>query len=244
MSTTPVCRPRVTASRATPAPVTPPPMTSTSSSSPAMACKALTRACGVNADDIHPPISRVEPDTSGRVASMLVRSGPIRNVAHRCASPGAPGWACVSKGRRRVRPGEVMSTVRAARTQGAASSSAAYLPGSTMTSLAPQGFYEAYIFDMDGTIYLGDQMLPGAIEVVEGLRARGVTVRFLSNNPTKDPHQYAEKLTRLGLPTPAAEIVNTVTAMVDWLRTDHPGAVVYPIAEEPLIRALTEAGIE
>src|SRR5699024_7645281 len=49
---------------------------------------------------------------------------------------------------------------------------------------------------------------------------------------------------RLGLPTPAAEIVNTVTAMVDWLRTDHPGAVVYPIAEEPLIRALTEAGIE
>lgn len=113
-----------------------------------------------------------------------------------------------------------------------------------MTHAVPLESHEAYVFDMDGTIYLGEQMLPGAIDVVEHLRAEQIPVRFLTNNPTKDPQEYSDKLTRLGLPTPAEEIINTVVVMVDWLRTHHPGAVVYPIAEEPLIRALHQAGIE
>ena len=67
------------------------------------------------------------------------------------------------------------------------------------------------MFDLDGTIYLGDHLLPGARRLVEELRARGTTVRFLSNNPTRDPEQYAAKLEKLGLPTPAGEIVNLST---------------------------------
>jgi HAD superfamily hydrolase (TIGR01450 family) len=107
----------------------------------------------------------------------------------------------------------------------------------------PDRRYAAYLFDLDGTIYLGDQLLPGARELIEGLRALGLPVRFLSNNPTSDPEQYAAKLTRLGLPTPAAEIVNTVVTMTRWLLEHAPGAVVYPIAEAPLWRALEGAGI-
>ena len=107
----------------------------------------------------------------------------------------------------------------------------------------PGRLYAAYLFDLDGTIYLGDQLLPGARELIEGLRERGLPVRFLSNNPTSDPEQYAAKLTRLGLPTPAGEVVNTVVTMTRWLQEHAPGAVVYPIAEAPLHRALAEAGI-
>ena len=65
----------------------------------------------------------------------------------------------------------------------------------------PTRLYEAYVFDMDGTIYLGDELLPGAARLVTELRRREIPVRFLSNNPTRDPDMYAAKLTRLGLPT-------------------------------------------
>ena len=107
----------------------------------------------------------------------------------------------------------------------------------------PDRLYQAYAFDLDGTVYLGDHLLPGARRLVEELRRRGLVVRFLSNNPTKDPEQYADKLARLGLPTPVDEIVNTVVTMTRWLLDNAPGAVVYPISEPPLVRALEKAGI-
>jgi ribonucleotide monophosphatase NagD (HAD superfamily) len=54
---------------------------------------------------------------------------------------------------------------------------------------------------------------------------------------------YAEKLGRLGLETPASEIINTVVTMTEWLLRNHPDATVFPISEEPLKSSLEEAGI-
>src|SRR5215210_3816800 len=108
----------------------------------------------------------------------------------------------------------------------------------------PDRLYEGYVFDLDGTIYLGDELLPGAKRLIETLRENGKKVVFLSNNPTKDPKMYSEKLTKLGLPTPEEETVNTVVTMTQWLLQKHPDAVVFPIAEEPLKNALREAGIK
>ncbi len=107
----------------------------------------------------------------------------------------------------------------------------------------PDRMYDVYAFDLDGTIYLGDDLLPGAKRLIEELRARDRAVRFLSNNPTKDPQQYADKLARLGLPTPIEEIVNTTVTMTRWLLDNAPEAVVFPISEAPLKRALEAAGI-
>ncbi|PKQ23441.1 MAG: HAD family hydrolase [Actinobacteria bacterium HGW-Actinobacteria-5] len=114
-----------------------------------------------------------------------------------------------------------------------------------MTSVLklPDELYDAYVFDMDGTIYLGDDLLPGAARMVNELRRRQIPVRFLSNNPTRDPEQYAEKLTNLGLPTELDDIANTVVTTTAWLKAHHPDAVVFPISEEPLKRALAKAGI-
>jgi HAD superfamily hydrolase (TIGR01450 family) len=108
---------------------------------------------------------------------------------------------------------------------------------------APDRLYEGYVFDLDGTIYLGDELLPGAKRLILKLRELGKRVVFLSNNPTKDPGMYAEKLGRLGLKTPASEIVNTVVTMTRWLLRDHPEATVFPMSEEPLKNSLSEAGI-
>src|SRR5450759_1743498 len=107
----------------------------------------------------------------------------------------------------------------------------------------PTELFDAYVFDMDGTIYLGDHLLPGVARLINELRRREIPVRFLSNNPTKDPEQYAEKLATLGLPTDVADIANTVVTTTAWLKAHHPDAVVFPISEEPLKRALAKAGI-
>ena len=115
--------------------------------------------------------------------------------------------------------------------------------GSTGPLSSPDRLYEGYVFDLDGTIYLGDELLPGAKRLIEELRELGKKVAFLSNNPTKDPRMYADKLTRLGVPTPEGEVVNTVVTMTRWLLQNHPDATVFPISEEPLRRSLREAGI-
>ena len=110
-------------------------------------------------------------------------------------------------------------------------------------SKVPDHLHEGYIFDLDGTIYLGDHLLPGAKRLIRALRELDKPVVFLSNNPTKDPQMYADKLTDLGIETQPSEVVNTVVTMTRWLLRNHPDATVFPIAEEPLERALAEAGI-
>ncbi len=108
----------------------------------------------------------------------------------------------------------------------------------------PQRLYDGYIFDLDGTIYLGSALLPGAYRMIMKLRELGKRVVFLSNNPTRDVSMYVDKLAKLGLPTPPEEIVTTVFTTTQWLLQNAPDAVVYPISEEPLIKSLREAGIK
>ena len=119
------------------------------------------------------------------------------------------------------------------------------MKGTAMTEKVmkrPTALYDAYVFDLDGTIYLGDHLLPGAGRMIRELRRRGIPTRFLSNNPTKDPDQYAVKLAGLGLPTPLDDIANTVVTTTRWLTQHHPDAVLFCISEEPLKKALREAG--
>jgi len=102
--------------------------------------------------------------------------------------------------------------------------------------------YKAYIFDQDGTIYLGDELLPGAKQTVAALREPGTRTLFLSNNPTKTRQQYAAKLTRLGIPTPVDDIVNSSFVMVQWLLSNAPDARLFVVGEDPLKHELREAG--
>ena len=92
----------------------------------------------------------------------------------------------------------------------------------------PQRMYDGYIFDLDGTIYLGSALLPGAYRLIIKLRELGKRVVFLSNNPTRDVQMYVDKLTKLGLPTPPEEIVTTVFTTTQWILQNAPDAVVYP----------------
>lgn len=103
--------------------------------------------------------------------------------------------------------------------------------------------FESYVFDLDGTIYLGETLLPGARNLIETLRVQGKRVVFCSNNPTRRPQEYADKLTRLGMPTEAQEVFTSLAATVSWILRTMPNANVYPIGERPLVEALEEKGI-
>lgn len=104
--------------------------------------------------------------------------------------------------------------------------------------------YSAYLFDLDGTIYLGDTLLPGAAETVAALRKVGRRTLFLSNNPTKTRSQYAMKLTRLGIPTPIDDIITSSLVMVQWLLNERPQARLFVVGEEPLKQDLRAAGFQ
>jgi len=106
----------------------------------------------------------------------------------------------------------------------------------------PTRIYQAYFFDLDGTVYLGDEPLPGVVVTIQSLKDAGAQVRYLSNNPTRTPSEYASKLTGLGIPTVAGDVITTIQTTIWWLKNNHPDAVVFPIAEQPLIDALTAAG--
>lgn len=108
--------------------------------------------------------------------------------------------------------------------------------------VTPQTLYEAYIFDLDGTVYLGDALLPMASETITKLRNMGRRTVFLSNNPTRTRQDYAQKLTRLGLPTPVSDVVNSSYVMVDFLQRRMPGARLFVVGEKSLGAELTAAG--
>ena len=102
--------------------------------------------------------------------------------------------------------------------------------------------YSAYLFDLDGTIYLGDVVLPGAVETIAALRAARRRTIFLSNNPTRTRRQYAAKLTALGIPTTVDDVVTSACVLGPWLRRTMPEAVLFVVGEEPLQQELRAAG--
>ncbi|MEI6504003.1 MAG: HAD family hydrolase, partial [Armatimonadota bacterium] len=84
----------------------------------------------------------------------------------------------------------------------------------------------AYLFDLDGTIYLGEEIIPGAPEAIARLEARGAGVMYITNKPLSKPEEYAEKLTRLGIPTAPEAIITSSMVLADYLRDHEPGARV------------------
>jgi phosphoglycolate/pyridoxal phosphate phosphatase family enzyme len=106
----------------------------------------------------------------------------------------------------------------------------------------PTDYYRGYVFDLDGTVYLGEALLPGARRTIETLRRVGCRMVFVSNKPVETRQAYADKLTRLGLPTPVEQIVNSTQVTVRELLKRAPRCRVFPIGEQVLIEALQGAG--
>ncbi len=104
--------------------------------------------------------------------------------------------------------------------------------------------YAGYILDLDGTVYLGEALIPGADATIAALRERGAEVIFVSNKPIATRRDYAEKLTRLGIPTEVDQVLTSPLALADYIAAHHHAPRVLVIGEEPVIAELVSVGCQ
>jgi HAD superfamily hydrolase (TIGR01450 family) len=104
--------------------------------------------------------------------------------------------------------------------------------------------YRGWLFDLDGTVYRGEELIPGADATIAALRADARRVVFLSNKPLQTRADYARKLTKLGIPTADEEVLNSSIVLARHLAERDPGAPVFVIGEPPMIAELRAHGFE
>lgn len=102
---------------------------------------------------------------------------------------------------------------------------------------------KCYIFDMDGTIYLGECVFPEAQSLIRRLRRMGKRVIFYTNNASRSPSRYVERLTRLGFEPTPEEILTAGEVTVDFLLRERVGKSVYLMGTPDLEAQFRAAGI-
>jgi NagD protein len=102
---------------------------------------------------------------------------------------------------------------------------------------------DGFIFDLDGTVYLGEKALPGAVECVEQLRRNSKRILFISNKPLEPGRVYAEKLTRLGILASETDIITSAYVLGYHLSHTEPGLRLYVVGERNLKDELCSHGL-
>ncbi|QLD87906.1 HAD-IIA family hydrolase [Natronomonas salina] len=104
--------------------------------------------------------------------------------------------------------------------------------------------YEGAVLDLDGTVYRGDELLPGAAAAVERLREAGLRTLFFSNNPTKSREEYAERLADLGIDVEPREVLSAGTVTTRFLADEHADDAIFLIGSGGLRRQFEAASLD
>jgi HAD superfamily hydrolase (TIGR01457 family) len=99
-----------------------------------------------------------------------------------------------------------------------------------------------FLLDMDGTFYLGERLIEGALRFIDVLREQGHDYLFLTNNSSKDSQQYVEKLTRLGLPVSREKVLTSGEATAMHIEGQAPGARVFVVGTPALENEFQDRG--
>lgn len=86
---------------------------------------------------------------------------------------------------------------------------------------------EVFLLDMDGTIFLGNELIDGAMEFLETIKEKGKRYIFLTNNSSKNKISYVEKLSKLGIQADKEEIFTSGEATTRYLKRQKEGARIY-----------------
>lgn len=99
------------------------------------------------------------------------------------------------------------------------------------------------LLDVDGVLYRGNQVIPGAREFLDFLTREGIPFVYLTNNSTLSPQDYAARLRAKGFPATAEQVVGSAEATARLLTREHPDRPqVLVVGEKGLIEVLAEAG--
>lgn len=102
---------------------------------------------------------------------------------------------------------------------------------------------KGFICDMDGVIYHGDRLLPGAKEFVEWLYEKNKQFLFLTNSSSRTPKQLQSKLKRMGLDVDERHYYTSALATAKFLSCQNPNCSAYVIGDPGIFDALNNAGI-
>lgn len=99
-----------------------------------------------------------------------------------------------------------------------------------------------YLFDMDGTLYLGDRLYDFTIELLETLKTTGRKYLFMTNNSSKSVEDYIKKLEKLGIPAVREDFITSSQATAYYLKQHHWGKKLYVCGTRSLKRELELEG--
>ena len=99
-----------------------------------------------------------------------------------------------------------------------------------------------YLFDMDGTLYLGDRLYDFTAELLETIKATGGRYMFMTNNSSKSVSAYIEKLAKLGITATYDEFITSSQATAWYLKKNHPGKTLYVCGTRSLKEELAGQG--
>ena len=101
---------------------------------------------------------------------------------------------------------------------------------------------QLFLFDMDGTLYLGDRLFDFTKELLLKIRQSGADYLFMTNNSSKSVSAYIEKLERLGIKSVKEDFITSSQATVYFLKKYHPNARLYVCGTQSLKDELKENG--
>lgn len=102
--------------------------------------------------------------------------------------------------------------------------------------------YDAFLFDLDGVLFRGDQAIEGAPEALAALHETGRAIAFVTNNSARTPEEVATTLQALGFAADPREVVTSAMATAELLGA-RGGGSAYVIGERGIREALSSAGI-
>ena len=99
-----------------------------------------------------------------------------------------------------------------------------------------------YLIDMDGVLYRGPELIPGADDFIHQLRRRDIPFRFLTNNSQRTRRDVVAKLARMGVEVEEEHVFTCAMATARFLAQQKPGGTAFVIGEGGLLTALHQNG--
>ncbi len=102
---------------------------------------------------------------------------------------------------------------------------------------------ELFVLDLDGTFYLGDRLIDGALAFVRYVQEKGRKILFFTNNSSRSPRVYLDRLASMGCPITGEQMMTSGDVAIAWLKSHCPGQRVYLVGTPALVESFREAGI-
>lgn len=104
--------------------------------------------------------------------------------------------------------------------------------------------YSGFMIDMDGTVYKGGDLIPGAIGFIDALRERGIPFVFLTNNSSSARDHYYRKLIRMGFHVELENVLTSAIATTRFVLSERAGKRIYPVASPDVVEEMRAAGVD